>query len=329
MREKVLSILTPVFLAIPSASSADPKFSSGFNRSTCIDVVQGSRMYIMGTDSATGGDWSTLGKSGSAIPGLENNIYINTGDKNLAHAGAEIVTTYPASPASPALRLWVADNDPSSPWVTRSSVRFDYKYGSASSPDFAFQQCYIKFKMFIEPEYKNHIRSTGREWFQIFEIWDCGRKWKQPEMSIHLSVKKRDSAYHLDFGKRVKATNGKFTVLHRKENTSFDIPFGEWIDIELFYNPGFGNEVGRFIWKMNRTTIFDISEGDIIDGKPAVLNEGKPIMYILPFKIYQADALIDRMRAAGTVCQAWYDDFEYWDDWTVLETGTSALRRRR
>ena len=175
-------------LGVSAALSAEPQFRSGFGLETRVGLVQGTKRFLLGRDSLSRGDWSKLGQEGSPIPPLAGRVYINTGDDDLSHAGAEIVTTAPADPANPALRLFVSDDDPASPWVTRASARFDYRYGTPSQPDFAFQGCRMRFRMYLEPAYVNH-----------------------------------------------------------------------------------------------------------------------------PFKIYHADALVDRMREAGTVCQAWYDDFEYSD----------------
>ncbi|MFZ5828966.1 MAG: hypothetical protein ACOY3P_02720 [Planctomycetota bacterium] len=301
----------------PPLHAAEPLFRSGFGPATRVEAVQPAESFIVGKDAATGADWSALGGPESPIAGLAGRIFINVADKNPSHAGAEVVRTHPAGPSNPALRLWVLDDDPASSWVTRSCIRLDYRYGTVAKPEFAFRRCHVKYRMLLAAEYAAHITTARNEWFQIFETWDCGRQWNQPELSINVRVIKNGSKFNLEFSKRIKGTDGKFTVAHRMQNASFSLPFGRWVDVEFYYNPGFENEKGRFLWRMDGTTVFDIAAGDRIDGKPVVLNDGRPIMNVQPMKIYQADALIDRMRAAGTPCQAWYDDFEYRDELPV------------
>lgn len=296
--------------AFPCIAGAAPVFRSSFEDGTRIEPGENG-LFIRGIDSATGADWLALGKSGSAIPALRSAVYINTGDRNRKNAGAEIVTTAPASSSNRALRLWVLDDDPASAWVTRAAVRLDYRYGSADRPDFAFQRGHIKFRMFLAAEYPFHLGTAKSEWFQIFELWDCGREWRQAEMSLEIKVVKSGSNYHLGFQKRIKGTNGKFTVVHQKQNSSYSLPFGRWVQVDFYYNAGFGDEAGRFLWRMDDTTVFDITAGEVMNGKPVALHEGRPIMNIQPIKIYQSDAFLDRMRIAGTPCQAWFDDFEY------------------
>ena len=293
------------------AGAAEPLFRSGFNPQTALEPAEKSGLCIVGADTACGANWSALGGKDSAITSLRGKAFVNTGDEAPRHAGAEIVTTFPASPANPALRLWVADDDPSTPWVTRSCIRFDYRYGRREQPDFAFRKCHMRYKMFLAPEYAQHLRDVPSEWFQLFEIWDCGHEWKQSELSLNVRVVNNGPAFNLEFSKRIKGTDGKFSGLQRVKRGSFSLPFGRWVGVEFFYNPGFGGEKGRFLWRMDGTTVFDISAGDVVDGRPISLHENKPIMDIQPCKIYQADALLDRMRNAGTPCQAWYDDLEY------------------
>lgn len=284
------------FAGLIGSHGATLYFKSGFEDGVSLDLgAKGGR--IVGTDRRTGFSWTgdlrRVPSFDEATLGSMGRIPEDLGF-GLVDAGAG---------QGRALLMQVLHNN-----QPISTTRADFTLKHRHSP--GFKQLYVRFKMRLDPKYPEAIAATG-EWFQITEyksaIDPAGFR-----KTLSILVEQDGNRFYpvaqwrlLEAGiKRVKTIRPLWTV----PNKSARIPFGEWFDAEMLLKLGKANE-GRFFYAINGKTVFDIKDKETVSSDPFI-----PLDHWSIFKVYQDKKIIQWMRDHGSVCQAWYDDLEIWDD---------------
>ncbi|NOQ72908.1 MAG: hypothetical protein GQ574_12945 [Crocinitomix sp.] len=99
-------------------------------------------------------------------------------------------------------------------------------------------------------------------------------------------------------------------------NTTFPIPFGEWMEIELYLKEG-GQSSGRFYMAVTpeggtKQVLFDITNNTQHEKEKCP--DG--FTHMQPLKLYTGDDLINYMRNNGKELSI------YWDDWSFYVNKT-------
>ncbi len=182
-----------------------------------------------------------------------------------------------------------------------------------------------RFRLYLDPDlaaYKQYPKQNG--WFTINEFW-MGAKWEKHPYPFRMSINigKRAGAgkplYFLVTGAIAdggKAKHGKWKDIWGEIGSRFEVPVGEWLDIELGYKQG-NEKSGRFYMAVKRekdkkfTTVFDITNWTYHPDSPKPV----PLTHWQPIKIYTSSSVIDFVRRKGGAVQLYWDDVEIYNRW--------------
>ena len=113
-----------------------------------------------------------------------------------------------------------------------------------------------------------------------------------------------------------EAKRGRWKDIWVEAGSNFEVPIGEWLDIEVGYKAG-NKETGRYYLAAKRasdqefTTIFDVTNWTYHPESP----EPVPITNINPMKLYSSERIVDFIRNKGGVAQLYWDDYEAYENW--------------
>jgi hypothetical protein len=153
-------------------------------------------------------------------------------------------------------------------------------------------------------------------WLSIFEFWN-NADWTKEKYPFRVTVNLFKDAegpvnemhFHVkgDYKKNCKVC--KWHVDWEEENTTFALPFGQWMEIELYLKEGDENN-GRFYMAVtpeggNKEVIFDITNNTHHDKESC--SDG--FTHLQPMKLYTSDKLINYMKDSNKELSV------YWDDW--------------
>ena len=179
-----------------------------------------------------------------------------------------------------------------------------------------------RYRIYLHPDLK-HYRTYPKKnsWFVISSLW-MGENWTDEHrypFKISLGIGK-DSGVNKPLGFWVSATTDlspgrseKWEKSWGEANREFEVPVGEWMDVELGYRQGDAKS-GRFYLTVKRekdteaTTIFDITNWTYSPYAKAPI----PLTTYQPLKIYTSEAIINHIRGKGGVAQVYFDDFKVW-----------------
>lgn len=182
-----------------------------------------------------------------------------------------------------------------------------------------------RYRLYLHPDleaYRRLPRSNG--WFTINELW-MGARWRGHPFPFRLGIgiAKPEGVgkplYFLAAGE-VSAggaiRKGKWKTIWSQVAGNFEIPLGEWLDIEMGYRQG-DRSSGRFYMAVKPasesrfTTLFDIKNWTYHPDspQPVALSDWQPL------KLYTSSRVIDFVRRGGGVTQLYFDDLEIYRDW--------------
>lgn len=219
------------------------------------------------------------------------------------------------------------DNNVLQFWLKNAEVA-GYRKGSKKGrvqvniPKLNDKAIVAKYRMYLHPDlkhYKTYPKRSG--WFTISELW-MGENWTNEyryPFRISLGIAK-DKGANKPLGFHVSATTDvspgkseKWVKSWSAVNEDFEVPLGEWLDIELGYRQGDAKS-GRFYLTIKReqdteaTTIFDITNWTYSPNAKKPI----PLTTFQPLKIYTSEAIISHIRKKGGAAQIYFDDFEIW-----------------
>ena len=109
---------------------------------------------------------------------------------------------------------------------------------------------------------------------------------------------------------------GNWKDVWGKVGSDFEIPLGEWLDVEIGYKQG-NKKSGRFYMGVKRekekrfTAVFDVKNWTYHPGSPQPV----PLTNWNPIKIYTSSKIVDFIRQKSGVTQIYWDDLEIYANW--------------
>jgi hypothetical protein len=182
------------------------------------------------------------------------------------------------------------------------------------------KEIYYKVKMFIPADigYLSDYSFTSGNWLTLMEFWN-NPDWTSPAtypFRITLYVVNSPDSSHLNFAVEAQTMDpGNWQSVWSIANNSFNLPFNEWLEMEVYYKEG-DNASGRFYMtvtqaSMVKTVLFDVTN---YTHHP---NDTSPtgLKYINPMKMYCSQNVLEWVKnhqpVNGTFKMYW-DDFEFW-----------------
>ena len=173
----------------------------------------------------------------------------------------------------------------------------------------------------------DYVFSLGN-WISLMEFWHSP-DWTNPApfpFRISLYVVNSPDLNHLNFGIQAQFMNqGNFEDLWTIPNTNFNLPFNEWLEMEVYYKEGNLNE-GRFYLAVTpvasgiKTILFDVSN---FTHHPDNLNPNG-LKALNPMKLYCSENVVNWVKNHqpnnGTLKVFW-DDFDFRKDSSLFVTG--------
>ena len=218
------------------------------------------------------------------------------------------------------LQYWLKDAKVSGMFKGKQKGRIQMNFAKINKTS-VFQ----RFRLYLDPDlkaYQQYPKENG--WFTINEFW-MGAKWeKHPyPFRMTLNIGKRAGAgkplYFLVTGAIAnggKKKHGKWKDIWGEVGSSFEVPIGEWLDIELGYKQG-DKKHGRFYMAVKRendkhfTKVFDITNWTYHPDSPKPV----PLTHWQPIKIYTSGYVIDFVRRKGGAVQLYWDDMKIYNKW--------------
>ena len=182
-----------------------------------------------------------------------------------------------------------------------------------------------RYRMYLHPDmalYKKFPKMNS--WFTVNEMW-MGDRWKDHPYPFRLSLKIGKTQgvdkplYFLvvaSFSDAGKSNKSKWKQAWAAVAPGFEIPVGEWLDIEIGYKAG-DNNTGRFYMAVKGdsedtfTTVFDITNWTYHPGSPDPVSMSS----WQPLKVYTSSKIVDFIRNNGGMTQLYFDDVEIYDNW--------------
>lgn len=184
-------------------------------------------------------------------------------------------------------------------------------------------EVYERHRMYLHPDlglYRTYPKAN--RWFTLSTLW-IGRNDRPHPFKISLNLVKEAGVgkplYFMATGdKRVggRPKHGKWENVWGNVNTAFQVPVGDWLDVETGYRQGDGRS-GRYFVRVRRqsdsaaTTIFDITGWTYNPESPQPI----PLTNWNPLKLYTSAEIIDHIRAKGGVAQIFWDDLDIATRW--------------
>jgi hypothetical protein len=113
---------------------------------------------------------------------------------------------------------------------------------------------------------------------------------------------------------------GEWTSVWNSTNTSFHIPFGKWMNVEVGYKQG-NAATGRFYFSVQpegeaKTVIADVTNWTYHPDAPQPV----PLTHSNTLKLYASDDVINHVRNNGGVAQVYWDDLEILKGWPSVSS---------
>ena len=190
--------------------------------------------------------------------------------------------------------------------------------------DISYTSIFTRYRMYLHPDLKFYKTYPNENtWFTISELWFRGTDGNNFRIPLNI-VKEAGVNKPLyffvggDAGKRNSSGgDGPWKNIWGQANTQFEVPVGEWIDMEIGYKQGNKN-FGRFYLAAKRVTdakmvtVFDITDWTYNpDAKTPT-----PLTGWNPLKLYTSGKVIKHIRESGGVAQIYWDDFKLFDHWS-------------
>jgi hypothetical protein len=182
-----------------------------------------------------------------------------------------------------------------------------------------------RFRLFLHPDLNIYRQFPGGNgWFTINELW-MGARWEGHPFPFRMGVNIAKPAgvgrplYFIasgDVSTGGPIRNGTWKQVWMEFGRPFEVPVGEWLDIEIGYKQG-DEKSGRFYMGAKRqqdkqfTTVFDVTNWTYHPDSP----EPVALTNWQPLKLYTGSTIIDYIRKNAGVTQLYWDDLEIYGNW--------------
>lgn len=182
-----------------------------------------------------------------------------------------------------------------------------------------------RYRLYLHPDialYRQFPESNG--WFGLSTMW-MGAVWQGHKYPFKISVnivKQAGAGMPLYFDvsggifEGGDPKRGRWKNIWGRTGTDFQVPVGEWIDMEIGYRAG-DKKTGRIYMAVKRekdeafTTIVDMAEWTYHPLSP----DPVPITDLQPLKLYSSDRIIKFLRSRGGMARLFWDDYEAYQKW--------------
>ena len=192
-------------------------------------------------------------------------------------------------------------------------------------PNLNWPSAFQRFRLYLHPDLKFY-RQYPKEstWFSINEFW-MGTRWGGHPFPFRISL---NIAKPAGVGKPLYFTatsgvpaggtvgKGNWRNIWAKVGLNFEVPLGEWLDVEIGYKQG-NRKTGRFYMGVKRendkhfTTVIDVTNWTYNPKSPVPV----PLTNWNPAKLYTSSKIVDFVRKKSGVTQMYWDDFEIFANW--------------
>ena len=182
-----------------------------------------------------------------------------------------------------------------------------------------------RYRLYLHPDLDLYRQFPNlNSWFGLSTMW-MGAAWEGHKYPFKISLnigKPKGVGKPLYFVAGASLYDGgpakrsRWKDLWVETAANFEVPTGEWIDVEIGYKAG-NKKTGRFYMAVKRehqkefTTLFDVTDWTYHPRSP------KPVAvsHLQPLKMYSSSRIFDFIRKKGGVAQLYYDDFEVYENW--------------
>lgn len=191
-------------------------------------------------------------------------------------------------------------------------------------PDVNQTSVYQRYRMYLHPD-MNLYRSYPKDnvWFTINELW-FGAPWKGERYPFRISlnlVKQAGDRKPLWLAATAdkpagNPKSGRWARVWDSVNKDFEVPVGEWLDVEVGYKQG-NAASGRFYVAVTpastgkKVEVLNVTNWTYHPQAPRPM----PLTHWQPLKLYTSSEVIDYVRDKGGVLQIFWDDLEIWKGW--------------
>lgn len=282
-------------------------FQTGFNGTTLTNgEYQNAEFSGTDVDLSDHASWENFIEH-------EDIGYVEIGyeDGNDAQRKAQI-TTDPDSAANQVLSFSIAE-----PHIKEAS-HYKGRVQLSVNENKCVREIYQTVRLKLHPDMA-YLKEWDERmpWLTLFEFWN-NATWSKEKNIFRVTVNLfKDLEGPVDaIHFHVKADHQKCKVCEWKgdweqEATNFSVPFGEWMNIELYLKEGDDNN-GRFYMAVtpetgSKVVLFDLTK------RTQHENEKCPdgFTHFQPMKLYTSDKVIEYMKAGNKKLEI------FWDDWKL------------
>lgn len=288
-------------------------FQTGFD-GTVIENGEHSRATFSGADLSLTDHNSWEGLEAHANIG---NVQITYEDGDIDQRFADIVND-PENEANSVMRF--AIREPHIREGTKKKGRVQLNL----SQNNCVKEIYQTIRLRFHPDMA-HLKEWEERvyWLSIFEFWN-NADWTKEKYPFRVTVNLykdesgpvKEMYFHAKGDSKKNCKNCKWHDEWTEEADHFPIPFGEWMDIELYIKEGDENN-GRFYMAVtpeggDKVVLFNITNTT----QHPKENCADGFTHLQPLKLYTSDKLIEYMSDADKKLEI------YWDDWKFYKNKT-------
>ena len=212
-------------------------------------------------------------------------------------------------------------------WIKNAAVPGYRKGHTKGRIQLEFQQLnmtslFYRYRFYLHPDiglYRDYPRLN--RWLGLATLW-MGDRWRGHLLpfKISLNLYKPEGVgkpmYFAASGDLYSASIRNWYSKWYQIGDNFEVPVGEWIDVEIGYKAG-NDKTGRYYLAAKRakdknlTTIFDLTDWTYNPYSPIAI----PLTTINPIKLYSSDQIFHFIRDRGGVAQIYWDDLEAYSNW--------------
>lgn len=191
-------------------------------------------------------------------------------------------------------------------------------------PDVNQTSVYQRYRMYLHPDvalYRSYPKDNV--WFTINEFW-FGAPWKGERNAFRISlniVKQGGDGKPLWLAANAdmplgNPKQGRWSRVWDSVNKDFEVPVGEWLDVEVGYKQGNASS-GRFYVAVTpastgkKIEVMNVTNWTYHPQAPRPI----PLTHWQPLKLYTSAEIIEHVRNKGGVLQIYWDDLEIWKGW--------------
>ena len=284
-------------------------FQTGFNNCAIYEKTK-SQDVIRGMDTAFNdfNDWAMLDHHtniGTCTISYED------GDASQRYAA---ITADPADPANTVLLFKIIEPHIREGYHKKGRVQINLNDNQCIKAYYQTVRLYLHPDMASLKQYAEKI-----SWLSLFEFWNNANfSGERNPFRVTVNLVKTQDGPVENMYFKVKGERdirlGGWDALWQETATGFPVPFGAWMEIELYIQEGDG-DTGRFYFAVTpqgspKQVLFDITNAT---QHP---RERYPDGYthMNPLKLYTDDKLIQFMKDNGKNLEV------YWDDWTFYRS---------